>query len=189
MTLLLLGLLLFIGMHLVPTMRATRAGLIGRMGEAAYKGMFTLVSALGLGLIVWGYARAPYIPVWDPPLWLRHFTYLLMLPVFPLLFAAYLPGQIKRFLPNPMLLSVKLWAVAHLLAKGTLAAMILFAAFLAWAVLDLVSVKQRQREGLVAVRTGPVVNDAIAIVLGLVVYAFMLYWGHWRLFGVPILPA
>jgi uncharacterized membrane protein len=189
MTLLLMGLVIFIGTHLITTFTGMRASLIARWGEATYKGLYSVAAAIGFGLIIYGYARAPYIPVWDPPVWARHITFLLMLPVFPLLFAAYIPGQIKRFVPHPMLLAIKLWAVAHLITKGTAAAMLLYAAILAWAVYDLISVKRRERAGLVAIRTGPFLNDVMAVGVGLVAYFYMLYWGHWKLFGVPVLPA
>ena len=189
MALLILGLIVFIGMHLVSTMTARRAALIGRLGEGGYKGLYSLVSALGLFLIVYGYARAPYTVVWDPPVWARHATFLLMLPVFPLLIASQLPGRIKTIIAHPMLLAIKLWAIAHLLTKGTAAAMLLYAALLAWAVYDLISVKKRERAGLVAIKTGPLRNDVIAIVLGLAIYLVMINFGHWKLFGTPILPA
>lgn len=189
MPLLILGLVLFIGVHLVSTMTERRAALIGRLGEGGYKGLYSLVSALGLFLIVYGYAHAPYIPIWDPPVWARHATFLLMLPVFPLLIASQLPGRIKTLIPHPMLLAIKLWAIAHLLTKGTAAAMLMYAAFLAWAVFDLLSVKKRERAGLVKIATGPIRNDVIAIVLGLALYLIMINFGHWKLFGTPILPA
>jgi uncharacterized membrane protein len=189
MSLLILGLVLFIGMHLVSTMTARRAALIGRLGEGGYKIVYSLVSALGLFLIVYGYARAPYLPIWDPPVWARHATFLLMLPVFPLLIASQLPGRIKTVIAHPMLLAVKLWAIAHLLTKGTAAAMLMYAALLAWAIYDLISVKQRERAGLVTIKTGPLRNDVIAVLLGLAIYLVMINFGHWKLIGTPILPA
>ena len=186
MTLLTLGLALFIGVHLVTTMTDLRATLIERLGEGAYKGLYSLVSAAGLALIVMGYARAPVTNVWFPPAWTRHLTFVLMVPVFPLLVSAYLPGRLKRVVPHPMLMAVKLWAIAHLAAKGTLPAMLLYGALLAWAVFDLISVKKRERAGLVAIATGPVRNDVLAWVIGLALYAAMLIWGHAWLIGVPL---
>ncbi len=188
MALLILGLVLFIGIHLVSTMTPRRAALIGRLGEGGYKGLYSLVSALGLFLIIYGYARAPFIPIWDPPVWARHATFLLMLPVFPLLIASQLPGRIKTVIAHPMLLAVKLWAIAHLLTKGTAAAMLLYAAFLAWAIFDLISVKKRERAGLVTIKTGPLRNDVIAVLLGLAIYLIMINVGHWKLIGTPVLP-
>lgn len=187
MTLLILGLILFIGVHWITTMTETRAGLITRLGEGGYKGLYSLASIIGFVLIVYGYANAPVVNVWFPPAWTRHVTFLLMLPVFPLLVEANLPGRIKARIHHPMLLAVKLWALGHLLAKGTLAAMILAGAFLAWAVLDLISVKKRERAGLVTIKTGPARNDAIAMIVGLGLYAFMIVWGHGALIGVPLM--
>jgi uncharacterized membrane protein len=187
MLLLLLGLALFIGVHLVTTMTDLRASAIARFGAGGYKGLYSLVSAAGLALIIVGYAQAPVSPVWYPPTWTRHLTFLIMLPVFPLLVAANLPGRLKTVIGHPMLLAVKLWAIAHLLTKGTLAAMVLMGALLAWAIFDLISVKRRERAGLVKVATGPVRNDLIAIVIGLIVYLAMIVWGHAALIGVPVL--
>ncbi|KAB2847693.1 MAG: NnrU family protein [Hyphomicrobiaceae bacterium] len=187
------GLIVFLGIHLVPAFPALRARLASRLGEGPYKGLFSLVSALGLGLIIFGYGRAQADPnlawVWFPPYWTRHLTFLLMLPVFPLLIEANLPGTLKKWLPNPMLTAIKLWAVAHLITKGTLPAVMLYLAFLAWAVIDVISVKQRQRAGLVKVRTGPVSNDVISFAIGLAIYVVFLYWGHEKLIGTPVLPA
>lgn len=193
MSLLIAGLIVFFGIHLVPAVPRWRAQLVGKFGEGGYKGVFTLVSAVGLGLIIYGYGRARADPnitwVWFPEYWMRHITFLLMLPVFPLLVETYLPGTIKKWVPNPMLTAVKLWAVAHLITKGTLPAVILYSSFLAWAVFDVISVKKRQRAGLVKVRTGPVSNDIIAIAIGLAIYVVFLYWGHEKLIGTPVLPA
>ena len=189
MLLLILGLVLFIGVHALSTMTERRAALIGRLGEGGYKGVYSLLAAVGLILIVYGYARAPYTVVWDPPVWARHATFLLMLPVFPLLVEAYLPGRLKTVIPHPMLMAVKLWAVAHLLTKGTAAAMLLYASLLVWAIFDLISAKKRERAGLLTVRTGPLRNDVIAILIGVAIYLFMINIGHWKLIGTPILPA
>lgn len=187
MLMLICGLAVFIGVHLVTTVTASRARLIGRLGEGGYKGLYSLVSAIGLVLIVMGIAGAPVVNVWFPPVWTRHLAFLIMLPVFPLLVMTYLPGRLKGTIHHPMLLAVKLWAIAHLLAKGTLAAMILYAAILAWAVFDLISVKGRERAGLVRIASGPVRNDILAVLIGLGVYAGMLVWGHGALIGVPLL--
>lgn len=193
MTLFIAGLIIFFGMHLVPALPGLRARFVASLGEGPYKGLFTLVSAIGLGLIIYGYGRAQADPnlgwVWFPPHWTRHITFLLMLPVFPLLIETYLPGTIKKWVPNPMLTAIKLWAVGHLITKGTLPAVILYASFLAWAVLDVISVKKRQRAGLMKVSTGPVANDVIAIAIGLAIYVVFLYWGHEKLIGTPVLPA
>ena len=189
MTLLVLGLAVFIGIHLVPTQTGVRAGAISRFGESGYKGLFTLAAFVGLALIVYGFGQARFAAsgnpqLWVPPTWTRHATMTLMLPVFILLAAAYLPGRISATVKHPMLLSVKLWAFAHLLISGRLAQLLLFGGLLAWAVFDRISVKRRG----VAIKTGPARNDIIAVVIGLVAYVFMLKWGHTLLIGIPIIP-
>jgi uncharacterized membrane protein len=189
MILLILGLMIFIGVHLVPTRVTTRGDLTARFGEGTYKGLFTLAAFIGLGLIIYGFGEARLAAsgnplLWDPPRWTRHITMTLMLPVFVLLAAAYLPGRISAAVKHPMLLSVKLWAFAHLLISGRLAQFILFGALLAWGVYDRISVKRRA----VPIKSGPPRNDLIALAIGLLVYVFMLLWGHTLLIGVPLIP-
>lgn len=188
MLLLILGLVIFIGIHLVPTCPSTRGTATSRFGENAYKGLFSLVALVGLVLIIYGFGEARNAAsgnplLWNPPRWTRHVTMTLMLPVFVLLAAAYLPGRISAAVKHPMLLSVKLWAFAHLLISARLANFILFGALLAWAVYDRISVKKRA----VPIKSGPVSNDIIALVIGLLAYAFMLTRGHTWLIGVPII--
>ncbi len=107
---------------------------MARLGKNGYRALFSVVSTLGLALVVWGFAKAPVVQIWYPPVWTRHLALLLMLPVFPLLFAAYLPGKIKAKVRHPMLAAIKFWALAHLIANGDLASIILFGSFLAYAV-------------------------------------------------------
>lgn len=190
MTWLIIGLVLFLGVHSVSIVSPQgRHALAGRMGESGYKGAYTLVSFVGLALIVWGYGLARQAPVllYTPPAGLRHLALLLMLPVFVLLFAAYLPGRIQRVAKHPMLLAVKCWALAHLLANGALADVLLFGGFLVWAVADRISVKRRAAAG--QLRSLPALpggraNDAIALVGGLAVYLVFVFWAHAWLFGV-----
>lgn len=189
MTLLVLGLIFFIAVHLVPTQVDMRNGAIARFGEGPYKGLFSLVAFAGLALIVIGFSQARYAAsgnpqLWIPPAWTRHATMTLMLPVFVLLAAAYLPGRISATVKHPMLLAVKLWAFAHLLISGRLAQLLLFGALLAWAVFDRISVKRRA----VAIKSGPVRNDLIALVIGVLAYGFMVTRGHTWLIGVPLIP-
>ena len=187
---LVLGLVLFLGVHAVSIVSpAGRDRWAARLGEGAFKGLYSLVSLLGLVLIVWGYGLAREAPVWlyQPPVAMRHLNALLMLPVFVLLLAAYLPGHIQRAAKHPMLVAVKLWALAHLLANGTLADVLLFGGFLAWAVADRVSLKRRAAAG--RVRGVPVLpaskaNDLLALVGGLVLYLVFVFWAHAWLFGV-----
>jgi uncharacterized membrane protein len=190
MTWLIVGLVLFLGVHSVSIVSPPgRDALARRMGEGGYKGAYTLISFVGLALIVWGYGLARQAPVllYTPPAGLRHLALLLMLPVFVLLFAAYLPGRIQRAAQHPMLLAVKCWALAHLLANGTLADVLLFGGFLAWAVADRISVKRRAAAGLMRrppALPGSAANDAIALVGGLAVYVLFVFWAHAWLFGV-----
>lgn len=187
---LILGLLLFLGVHSLSIVSpAGRDRLVDRLGENAFKGLYSLVSFAGLGLLVWGYGLAREAPVllYALPGGFRHLAALLMLPVFVLLLAAYLPGRIKTAAKHPMLLAVKLWALSHLLAQsvtgGTLADLLLFGGFLMWAVADRVSLKRRTVRAVPALPAG-VWNDAIAVVGGLALYALMVFWAHAWLFGV-----
>jgi len=178
------GLVVFFAAHLLPTFPAARAGLVQRLGANGYRVAFALVSLAGLALIVVGKGDAPFVPVWTPPAFMRHLTMLLMLPVFVLLLATYVPCNIRRFVRHPMILAVKAWALAHLLVNGDLASMLLFGAFLAWGVYDLVSVKKRD--------TGeprpkkPVFYDVGVVLGGLVVYALVARY-HGSLFGIAIM--
>ncbi|HVF15955.1 MAG TPA: NnrU family protein [Steroidobacteraceae bacterium] len=190
MTLLLIGLVLFLGIHSISIVaEGWRQRTMRRLGVGPWKGLYALISLAGFVLIVYGYAAARQQPivVYTPPVWTRHLALLLMLPVFPLLFAAYLPGRIKATLKHPMLVATKLWALAHLLANGTLADVLLFGGFLAWAVADRISFKKRSQPDL---RTAPPskYNDVIAVVLGLVAYAAFTKWLHLYLIGVYPLP-
>jgi uncharacterized membrane protein len=190
---LVMGLALFIGIHLVTTQTDLRQGLAQRMGLGTYKGLYSLLSFAGFALIVFGYHKVQLAPgknpvLWSPPMWGRHVTMLLMLPVFPLLVSTYLPGRISAAIRHPMITAVKFWALAHLFVRGDAASLLLFAGMLGWAVYDRISLKQREAAGLVTVRAGPVRNDIIAIVLGLLIYAVFLKWGHALLIGIPLIP-
>ena len=185
MLLLILGLVLFLGIHSVSIVSASgRNRLVQQLGEGPWKGLYSLVSLAGFVLIVVGYGAAREAPVvlYTLPNGFRHLAAVLMLPVFVLLLAAYLPGRIQRAAKHPMLLAVKLWALAHLLANGTLADVLLFGGFLAWAVADRISVKRR---GVTAPQArGSAVNDVIAVVVGLGIYVLFVVWAHAWLFGV-----
>jgi uncharacterized membrane protein len=151
MTVLILGLILFLGAHSVRIFaEGWRGRFIAQRGEGAWKGLYSLVSIVGFGLIIWGYglARAQPVVLWAPQLWARHLASLLMLFAFILLAAAYVPKNgIKAWVHHPMVLGVKVWALAHLLANHTLADLLLFGSFLVWAVLDFRSARQRDRAG------------------------------------------
>ena len=172
MKILVTGLLIFIGIHLLPTFSALRRRLIGRLGEYPYKGLFALVALLGLALVVTGYRQAEVIPVWNPPAWGAQVVYIVMPVVFMLLAAAYVPGNIKRFTRHPMLWGVTLWSAAHLFVKGDLASMILFITPGIFALYDMASANRR---GAVLMQTRkPYYFDILIILLGAVAYAAVL---------------
>ena len=195
MMMLIVGLIVFLGIHLVPTSPEIRDGLIGRFGLNAYKAFFAIVSLIGLAIIVFGYHKMQLHPgknpvLWDPPTWTRHISLLLMLPAMILLVAANVPSRIRSAVKHPMLMAVKLWALAHLLANGDLASLLLFGSFLAFAIFDLKSVKERGALGPLGAKTATSpVNDIIVVAVGLGLYAALLFGGHAWLIGVDPVPA
>ncbi len=187
MAVLILGMILFLGGHSVRIVApGFRERMVAQHGEGAWKAVYSLIAFVGIVLIVIGYgaARADPIVLWQPPIWTRHLAVLLMVPVFVLIAAAYLPGRIKTALKHPMLAGVKLWALAHLLANGTLADVVLFGGFLAWAVADRISLKRRDGAPPLAVAPAGPRNDALAVIVGLAVYALFVLYLHRVLFGV-----
>jgi uncharacterized membrane protein len=186
----LVGLVLFLGVHSVAIVAPRwRDAQVARLGEGAWKGLYSGLAAIGLGTLIYGYGLARHAPIvlYTPPRALHDLALLLMVAFFPLLIAAYLPGRIQRAAKHPMLLSVKVWATAHLLANGTLADVLLFGGFLAWAVLDRIAVKRRPARAIAGAPARPW-NDAIVVVVGLALYAFFLLRGHRWLIGVsPLL--
>ena len=189
MTVLLLGLILFFAVHSVSIFSpGWRDAMAARFGEIPWKAGYGLVSLIGLVLIIYGYGMARLDPtfLYQPPPALRHVAMLLMLPVFPLLLAAYLPGRIQRIAKHPMLVAVKFWALAHLLVNGTLADVLLFGAFLAWAVADRISLKRRTPRPVPGLPGTPV-NDVIVVIGGLALYVVFALWLHPRLIGVPVM--
>lgn len=187
---LILGLLLFFAIHLVPTSPSLRDGLVERFGASAYKIGFSVLSLVGFVLIVLGYHKLQLMPgknpvLWDPPTWTRHIAFLLMVPAMILLVATFVPSRIRTAAKHPMLAAIKFWALAHLLVNGDLGSLVLFGSFLAFAVYDRISVEHRAAVGPALVSPGPF-NDVVIVVVGLVLFAFMLVWGHGALIGVPI---
>lgn len=184
---LILGLAVFLGVHSIAIVAPdARNRAVQRFGAGPWKGGYALASLAGFALIVYGFELVRHSTMafylYHPPYWMRHVTFLFMLPVFPLIFAAYLPGRIKTAAKHPMLAAVKFWAFGHLLANGRLADVLLFGGFLAWAVIDRISLKRRTQ----SIRTAAPgrFNDAIALVLGLGVYALFVLRVHLWLFGV-----
>jgi uncharacterized membrane protein len=186
MDLLIAGLVMFLGMHSVAILApGWRDSLRARLGAGAWRGIHGAVSLAGFVLICKGFAAARLAPVvlYTPPAWLRWIAVALMLPVFPLLLASMLPGRIRTAARHPLLAGVKCWALAHLLANGQLADVVLFGSFLVWAVADRISFRSRPPQTLRTARQRPW-NDAVAVILGLALYALFLLWAHQRLIGV-----
>lgn len=185
-----LGLVLFLGVHTFTTQRKARAQVVASMGEGTYKIVYTVVSAIGLALIVWGFAHyraTGWIQIWTPPKALKHLNVLLMLPAVILVVAAYVRGRIYATLKHPMLAGVKLWAVGHLLANGDLGGIILFGSFLAWAVFDRISLKRRTDAGGPPIPVGGIGNDLIAVAVGVAAYLALAFAFHPVVIGVPVM--
>lgn len=188
MTQLILGLVLFLGAHSVRIYGDDwRTRMRNRLGENGFKGLYSVLSLLGLVLIVRGYGDARLDPValWTPMLWTRHLASLLVLIAFVLNFAAYVPGnQIKAKLHHPMILGVKLWAFAHLLANHTLADVVLFGSFLVWAVLNYRSARQRDARAGTVYAPGRLSMTLVTVAVGVAGWALFAFWAHAWLFGV-----
>lgn len=185
------GLALFLGMHSMQILAPVRAGIIGAIGEIPYKIGYSILSLIGLilisnGFVAWKYQEGSAI-LYLPPVFLSHIALLLMLIAFVIFPAAYLPGYIKKVVKHPMITAVKIWAFAHLLANGDAASVVLFGAFLAWAVVDRISVKRRERAGLTSsvVAEPKAWADAAAVVIGVGVYVLFVWKLHLWLIGVP----
>lgn len=187
MVIMLLGLVVVLGIHSVPSLPDLRGRLIARLGEGPYKGLFALAALAGLLLTAYGYglwrAQGPAL-VWDPPAFLRHLTLGLMLIASIAAVAAYVPSHIRAWLKHPLLAAVKTWAFAHLLVNGDIASMVLFGSVLAWAVYDRISLKRRG--GPLPVAPQGWVGDGIAVVAGLALYLALAYLFHPFVVGVPV---
>lgn len=189
MLVLVLGLAVFLGIHSVRIAAPEwRRAQIAAMGEGKWKGIYSLVSLIGLVLIIWGYslARPEAAFFYEPPVWMKHVTLTLMLFSMIFLGVSQVPaGRIKAWVRHPFLLSVMIWAFAHLLANGDAASLLLFLGVLAWAVIDRIAVRRREAAGeRDEISAGPVMNDVIAIVSGLAVYGLLVWKAHEWLFGV-----
>jgi uncharacterized membrane protein len=188
MTALIAGLLLFLGVHSVRIVaEGWRTAQVQRLGAKGWQGVYSLVSLLGFALIVWGYGQARMAPValWQPMGWTRHVAALLMLFSFVLLVAAYVPGNgIKARVHHPMVLSVKVWALAHLLANHTLADVLLFGSFLVWAVLNFRAAKGRDRAAGTVYPAGRLPMTLVTVGLGGLAWAGFALWAHQALIGV-----
>ena len=185
---LLIGIVVFLGVHTVATERAARAKLIGRLGAGGYKGLFSLGALVGLLLIVLGFAHyrsQDWIQIWTPPIWTRHLTIALMWFAFVALACMNpAPSRIRGWLRHPMLVAIKIWALAHLIANGDLGGMLLFGSFLAWAVWDRIAVKRRGDLGAPRVASFPPA-DGVNLLVGTVAYVAMIFL-HPYLIGVSV---
>ena len=189
MGILILGLVVFIGTHLFVACRSQRAAVIARIGEWPYKGLFSLVSLVGLILIGYGFGKyraTGWIDVWHPPFWTYYITQLLMWFASIMVVAAYIRGDIWRTLKHPMLVGVKTWAVAHLISNGDLGSIVLFGSFLAWAVYDRITLKHRSDPGAPPFPAGGRRNDLIALAVGTVLYLFLGFIFHPIVVGVAV---
>ena len=188
MTVLILGLILFLGPHSVRIVAEPwRTQMLQRLGEKPWKGLYSLVSLIGFALIIWGYGLARYDPVvlWQPPVAMRHIASLLTLASFILLTAAYVPGNsIKARLRHPMILGVKLWAFGHLLATAKLADVVLFGAFLLWAILDFRAARGRDRALGTTYAAGSMGGTLVTLVLGVAAWAAFAFWAHAAWIGI-----
>jgi uncharacterized membrane protein len=188
MAMLILGLLLFLGVHSIRVFADDwRTRQIARLGANGWKGLYALVSIAGFVVLVWGFGLARQHPVlvWSPPMALRHLNALFTLIAFVLLAAAYVPGNaIKARIGHPMLAAVKLWAFGHLLAAGMLHDVLLFGAFLVWAVVDFMVSRRRDRAAGVSYPKGPALRTVLTVVIGVAAWAAFAFWLHRPLVGV-----
>jgi uncharacterized membrane protein len=188
MAILILGLLLFLGVHSVRIVAdGWRSAQLARWGPARWKGLYTLASLFGFALLLWGYALARQQPValWSPPRFMNHAAALLMLLSFVLLAAAYVPRNVfKARLGHPMVLGVKVWALAHLLANGNLADALLFGAFLLWAVASFSAARRRDRAGAVVHPAATAAGTVATLAISVVAWVVFVFWLHAPLIGV-----
>lgn len=188
MAILILGLMIFLGIHSIRIVADDwRSTQISRRGAKAWKLGYTLVALTGFGLILWGFgmARRDALVLWNPPIGFRHLASLLTLAAFVLLAATYIPRNgIKARLHHPMVIGVALWALAHLLANRTLADLVLFGGFLVWAIASWLSARRRDRIANTRYAAGTLTGTAAAVVVGLAAWAAFAFWLHGLWLGV-----
>ena len=188
MSWLVVGLIIFFAMHSISIVNEPwRDRMVAKRGEGPWKGIYSVVATIGFVLIVWGYglARQESAIIYLSAPWLMYLSMLLLIPVFPLLLATYLPGRIKAFVGHPMLLATILWAFSHLLVNGRLSDILLFGSFLVWSCLDLYSMRRRVQSPLLSAPVSRF-NDLISLVLGFALYSMFIVWLHSMLIGVPL---
>lgn len=195
MMLLIVGLIIFFGIHMLPTVPEARDGFRERLGPGMYRAVYSLVALIGFAVIVLGYHKMQLHPgknpvLWDPPVWTRHIVLTLMWISLVMLVSAFVPSRIGTRLKHPMLAAIKVWALAHLLANGDMASILLFGSFMAFAVYDRISVKKRGAGGLFGAKTAAagIGGDILVVLIGTGLYLALLMGGHQWLFGVAPLP-
>ena len=188
MTYLILGLIIFLGVHSVRVVADDwRTRSRARLGELQWKGLYSVASLIGLSLIVWGFSLARQQPVqlWSPPVGMRHLASLLTLISFVLLAAAYVPGNsIKSLVHHPMVLAVKVWALAQLLSNGNVGHVVLFGAFLVWAILNFSAARRRDRAAGTQYPRGTAGATGITVAVGVGAWIAFALWLHGLLIGV-----
>jgi len=185
MSILVAGLVVLLGIHLLPSFSSVRDGLVESWGEKKYKGIYSLVSAVGLGLIIWGFATREIVEVFTPPAWGRPLAHALMPISFILLAAPDMkPNNIKRIVKHPMLWGVTLWAAVHLANNGDMASLLLFGGFLVFAIIDLFTATARGKVPTFGKQ--PITRDLTVVAVGLVGYGVFMMWLHEWLIGVPV---
>lgn len=188
MSMFLIGLIIFLGIHCISILNdSLRNRIVSKIGEWPWKGIYSLISIFGFIVMLRGYEAIRFDSplLYTPPTWLQYFSMLLFLPVFPFLIAAYLPGRIKRVIKHPMLIATILWAIAHLFSNGSLVNVILFGSFMSWAIIDVISIALRPPRPIPGAPYSSF-NDIIACVAGLGVYLGFIFWLHEALTGIPI---
>jgi uncharacterized membrane protein len=182
---LVVGLVLFFGVHSVSIVALPFRDRLAAKSPIGWRAGYAAVSIVGIVLVARGYAELRHAPtvLYHSPIWLRHVAAVFLLPTFVLLLAPYLPGRIKSATQHPQLVAVKLWAVAHLMVNGTLADVLLFGSFLVWAVADRISMKSRSARRVTGTKESPA-NDVALVIVGLALYAAMVFWLHEVAFGV-----
>lgn len=188
MALLIVGLVLFIGVHSIrPFAPEWRTSMIEQFGERNWKLLYSAVAIVGLLTTIMGYGYARYSAewLWIPPVWSRHVAALLVLIAFIYLAVAKMPySKMKQMGGHPMLIGVKLWAFAHLISNGTTADVVLFGSFLAWAVADYAISKRRDREAGITYEAPNFKYDLLAVVIGVIAYGVFAFYLHAVLIGV-----
>lgn len=190
LSILILGLAVFLATHIFVSFREARASVIERIGLPLYRSLFAIVSLVGLALIIWGYAQYrahDLVQLWSPPAFMRHITAGLVFFAVVFVIAAFFPSHIKTQLKHPMLAGVKTWALAHLLSNGDLGSVLLFGAFLAWSVYARIAAKRRGDVGAAA-KPAPVgwTNDMIVVAVGTATFLTLGFWFHPYVIGVPV---